>query len=395
MQRIHRQPKVGFRSAKARPFAERKATINEPQVARGGNTLAEVLMSLLAFGIGAVAVATLFPTAVLQSIQATKLTKGTIHRQNAESMVRLFPRNLRDDPDLNNNYRQHYDPADPNYAGDKYIIDPLGWERIRQDTSGTPAQQLAAANQFGQAPSTVFLPRYNGLNDRSAAININTARQLVTSPDSWTQPFDVELTVTASTATTATVTGVDPSDLAEVQADTVGKRITLFDGTARFSHVRTITGIAAGGVVSWTTPLPTGFTPETARIETQDEQFTWLLTVRNANDPTSTAQQPSGKANVDVVIFFRRAFSATNERVYTLTAGGGQGRYIVATGGVRPFLKKGSWMCDVTNARWYRIQRIFNDNSPTPEIVLEGAPSNVTHAIFMPGVVDVFSLGAN
>lgn len=355
-------------------------------------------MSLLAFGVGAVAVATLFPTAILRSVNATKMTKATIHRQNAEAFIDLAPDALVNDPDRDGNFRQHYDPADPAYAGNKYIVDPVGWEQIRRDAPGTPAQQLAAANRFGQTTGMAFLPRYNAINNRTAGISLNNAVQIVSSPDSWTQPFEAELTVSNLMPSSIDVAGISTADLAEVNSDTATKRITLFDGTGRFSHVRTITTIT-GNTVNWTAgqPLPTGFTPETARIEVRENQFTWLLTVRNANDPTSTTHQPSGRANVDVVVFFRRAFSTANETVFALTQPGGSqfNEYTVDASGSRPFLKKGAWICDVQAARWYRVQRVLDETSATPRIRLEDAPTGtrIRQAIFMPGVVEVYSLG--
>jgi Tfp pilus assembly protein PilV len=60
-----------------------------PASARTGATLVEVLMSLMVMAIGIVSVITMFPLAVLRSIQATQLTNAKMLRQNAEESFRM------------------------------------------------------------------------------------------------------------------------------------------------------------------------------------------------------------------------------------------------------------------------------------------------------------------
>lgn len=57
---------------------------------RSGATLVEVLMSLLIMSIGIVSVITMFPLAVLRSIQATQLTNSRMMTQNTEQSFRTL-----------------------------------------------------------------------------------------------------------------------------------------------------------------------------------------------------------------------------------------------------------------------------------------------------------------
>ncbi len=121
------------------------SAICNPQSANpGGSTLTEVLMSILAMAIGLVAIASLFPAAVLRSINATRLTRGTVHRHNAEAMVDLLAGSyekrggppatwvlveggLVHDPDVDGNVREHF--RSPSFSGN-YVVDPLGARHI-------------------------------------------------------------------------------------------------------------------------------------------------------------------------------------------------------------------------------------------------------------------------
>ena len=130
---------------------------NTPTPHRGGTTLTEVLMALLCMGIGVVAVASLFPIALLRSVQATQLTQGTVLRYNAETLIDLYGtipdptdnyntnpakfRNLVLNPDNNNgNFREHF--INPTVTGNPnvnaYLVDPLGWAIINSDNPSSP-----------------------------------------------------------------------------------------------------------------------------------------------------------------------------------------------------------------------------------------------------------------
>ncbi len=129
---------------------KRIRTVLPPQQnPRGGTTLTEVLMALLCMGIGVVAVASLFPIALLRSAQATQLTTATILRFNAETTIDLYNGYDTTLPyNSNNNRNLIYNPdlgttsdtgiGDQNNTG--YLIDPLGAMIVRTD-QGRPIAQ--------------------------------------------------------------------------------------------------------------------------------------------------------------------------------------------------------------------------------------------------------------
>ncbi len=111
----------------------------------------------------------------------------------------------------------------------------------------------------------------------------------------------------------------------------------------------------------------------------------------------------SGVANVYVTIFFRRPLVVTEEQTYQANGTDGitQPLTVNYTAGQKPFVKKGGFMCDITNGRWFRITDIVSDSGtvlslfvdqarPQTDITANGANFNV---VFMRGVVDVYPIG--
>src|SRR5690606_11710893 len=84
---------------------------------RTGATLTEVLVSILIMAIGVVSLASIFPIAILRSIQANQLTMATDLRKNAEALLDIHPW-LFSDPDRNGVVGEH--------TAQSYIFDPLG-----------------------------------------------------------------------------------------------------------------------------------------------------------------------------------------------------------------------------------------------------------------------------
>ena len=408
---------------------------------RGGSTLTEVLISLLIASIGMVSLATLFPIAVLRTVQATNLTNATILRYNAEAIIDAKPV-LVHDPDLDGNVDEHFrNPVNRNY-----IVDPLGYYLIDAALQGTFGRDKAMRVPRQPPPADTpagTLARFKGYENEAAAING------VVLPDSWVLQTDGEPTAISTTSATMPA----DIDLTSVLVSPIGiSEITLFDITRRHSRVRPISAIDPNSnIVSWTDALDdwqqlsSRFTPEGfVQIRTQQRQYSWLLTVR---------KQADGKANVDVVVFFRRSFSSEDEQIYpaSFTKGsfGVDGQPGVAgvdddldgtldnaseqgfpgsddnrtVGNVRwigeqPFMKKGGFVFDAVNARWYRIQDIRNETGTSADLLLESdiieqagedlnqnetlddpsedANGNATldrgQAIFMRGVVEVFSI---
>ncbi len=385
---------------------------NTPLPRRGGTTLTEVLMALLCMGIGVVAVASLFPIALLRSVQATQLTQGTVLRYNAETLIDVYDaipgpgdtypanaakfRNLVLNPNYDGNFSEHF--INPTVTGNPnvnpYLVDPLGWSIINSDGVGTPGY-------VGN------LARYNFTITTEAA-----ATSFVTLPDSWNTMYDATSNIAAPFANTATSITIPPSagvDLADV-TNIVGSggsvRIVLFNQNFRMSEVRplALASQISGNTISWTNPLPnnglyyngTNGNGQVTRIriELQERRYTWLLTVRNFT-PSSASDAAQAQASVDVVIFFNRAPSALEETVFGLSKTDAGGNplpvRVYRVIGTNPFLKKGGYLLDTVNGTWHRLQSVDDMNQL---ITLEKNAANpLTKGVFMKGVIEVYHLG--
>ncbi len=69
----------------------------------------------------------------------------------------------------------------------------------------------------------------------------------------------------------------------------ISARVTLYDATGKYSYIRQLTRITlAAGVeeLTWTGALPAGFIPVRARVETFEARYSWMLAGRR-NGPTS------------------------------------------------------------------------------------------------------------
>ena len=352
---------------------------------RGGTTLTEVLMSLMIMSIGIVTVATLFPISVLRSVHATQLTQATVLRYNAEALIDLhynlddltiFPtpdwtrKNLVFDPDDDGNFDEHF--------GTSYLIDPLGAQIIGGAVGGLARFSFTASNE-SEAEALVTLPDSWVLQYETAPLSTETARDGVVFDSSDNR---IELNQVASL--------ID-------SGNTV--RIVLYDSTGRMSATRALTDSStqvdtAGSKITWTDPLPDNGRYDDvsyARIETSERRYSWLLTVRN----TSVLSPPNPQANVDVAVFFRRSFGSEDETVYPMQQDGSANQYRVTwSSGKGPFLKRGGWLLDTDNGRWYRIQQIA-ESSGSAKLALEGGapPVPIQNACFMRGIVDVYPIG--
>jgi len=389
-------------------------TSKPPRVSSGGwpvrrcagVTLSEVLMAILIAGIGLVAVVTLFPVAVLRSVQATQLTNATILRFNAEAMIDVLPDTVHDPDGID----------DPNRPGNRYaehlnqrfLVDPVGWWIMASDHPNL----VAWFGNDGANPMTDpqrRLRRYPG-----GARSESEARRLTTLPDSWIRQFEgtpVSADLTGSSGPpSVTLPGTFDSS---VLPGTVS-RLVLFDSAdGRTGQVRIITNIQ-GTRLEWSPSQPVrGFQGvERVRVETREQRYTWMLTVR---------KNGFGDAAIDVVVFFRRPFSPEDERVYDATFLAGKNEAWVRFTCTRrngqlnplpePFVKKGGFVFDVTNARWYRVVAIdkpggaYDLRLTLDRRALETAGNDTDldgtvgggeefgGAVFMRGVVEVFPIG--
>lgn len=380
---------------------------------RGGTTLTEVLMSILCMGIGVVAVASLFPIALLRSVQATQLTSATILRFNAETLVDLSPTvifnpNSHEDfanPMTNPNFIEHT-------TNDPYLIDPWGAMVVRTDAGRT----------IGQTDNVGAMERFDGLGallDPNNADNTTTnavpaftekeALSLVTLPDSWVtlydevvDPIDGGVTDTNRLyVQLGTSTKFDFADITAqitaAQTNGLEMRAVIFSESGDVSETRILSNVnqvdAAARQISWTQALPNNGDYDNVtriRVEVREIRFTWMLTVRDVRSEGSTGFS----ALVDVVVFFRRSPSVEEETAYTL-AGSGRTYVVNKVNASDPdaFLKKGGFMLDTRFGKWHRLSKV-DDASDTITLERAVTTSLDTHEVcFMPGIVEVYELG--
>lgn len=402
--------------------------IPTPGPQRGGTTLTEVLMALLCMGIGVVAVASLFPIALLRSVQATQLTSATILRFNAETLIDLHNqlptataggnRNLVLNPDFDANFTEHF--------GRNYLIDPLG-AMVRRPEKGLAADQGNGTQQDQVGRIT----RFDGMRifNAGTAFTEAAAEAMVTLPDSWITvgdefPSAIDPAVSTGTCNWVELPNTDLVTEAEnMIAGGSTVRIILFNKNNRMSEARTLGSASINTTnnpnrIQWGTSLPNSnqYFPSTSpgaepgsisrvRLEVKERRYTWLLSVRN-DTPRTATDVAAARARVDIVVFFRRSPSAEDETPYVLS---GSGRTYtvskIASGDWSdfysspypnpypdPFVKKGGFMLDTNTGVWHRVQKI---NESTQTVTLERNTSSLHghHVVFMKGVVDVYQLG--
>ncbi|QDT45112.1 hypothetical protein Pan241w_52300 [Gimesia alba] len=432
---------------------------------RAGSTLMEVLMSILIMSVGVISLASLFPVSILNGVQATNLTNGTILRYNAEALIDSFPGPLVHDPDADGNYLEHRSQG-------FYIVDPLGYYAAEDDNNTAATTLKIRFGNDGNGNRNPQVPRYDAgfysvalaqalaatptptqaeAIATAKAVSRQNAFRYFSSQDSWTRLYDV-IPVFDTTIPTPTPTSV-MVDLSSSNIDLVGLksiidgaanggRLVLFDSTGKQAQVRPLTSGNINdvtGVISWTNPLPANPLYEQISrvlIEIQDPRYSYFLTVRH---------EPNQVASVDVVVFFRRNLSPEFEALHDVEdfveewlpgPDGKPGVAGVNDDGINgtddygefgalgsddykrtsfrlyfnanytnPLLKKGGYIFDHQNARWYRIQNFEKStNDDYADIVLEQPilesitrPSprggHLEGVIVMPNVVQVYSLG--
>ncbi|RMG33230.1 MAG: hypothetical protein D6725_16120 [Planctomycetota bacterium] len=359
---------------------------------RSGASLTEVLISILVTSIGVVSLASLFPIAIVRSVQATQLNHATTMRLNAEEVSRMAQA-ISGVPQI-----MHF--HDPDGSGPlgvqsakaaltRWVVDPYGW--LENFTDGTGLHDFIG-NDGGSPPAPVpLLRRLNGGLVTTAAID-----QTFSLPDSWVAQFeDVPVSFTANSVT------FDPRvSLAAVAASlgTVRSRVVLLQQVGRSlrGEVREITNVS-GSTVSWNLPLPGGFVPEQVRVETFNRRYTWMATVRYNAAADLMA--------VDVAVFFNRSLPTLDDEI-AYTANFTKGSSTVTldwtgfAGNKAPLLRRGGWILDLNNAYWYRIEDFQPTSSTTASVTLQ-TPARASspgggngRVVIMRGVVDVFPIGS-
>lgn len=376
---------------------------------RTGVTLTEVLMSLMIMSIGVSAVAVLFPISTLRSIQANRLTHGAILKYNLEGELQAEP-NLILDPDGDGNFQEHFVPVNQR----NYVVDPFGYYTFYSDSNPF----YVAYGNDGTNPG--FLPRFGGglktldypLGGPQATtpthlsalrlMGLNRTNQ----GDGWS--LDIDTLAGGVVTTGGQITGVNlPQDLDLRDTATSEALLSGFPGGPNYeylipdpelyrivvysldglrsqsyplTHIDT-TSVGAGwqNTAYWSEditgdgtadhdynmngspdirPLPVEFGAAIGRVIIQSRKvndFNWMLTVRRRSD--------GFVRNVDVVARYSDGADALNERLFEATFVKGSTaigiRYpyrITATDSTTPKFRKGGFVFDAQNARWYRIQ---------------------------------------
>ncbi len=323
---------------------------------RGGVTLTEVLMSLLIMSIGVVSLVTLFPISTMRVIEATNMTNSTVLRYNAEAIIDAQP-NLIFDPDGNPSTR---------HLGQSFVVDPLGY-MVSQATGGTPGV-------FGyNAPGSVTIPMPTRYLGDPGITTENMARTLVSASDTYTEQGDGRAAPGTATPTSVTLDpNVDLSALAGINLATTEVRAFIFDPLGDRSEMRSLTTISqpAPHALTWTTPLPASFTDiGRVMVATGEEYYTWMLTVHRS---------ASGPAKVDVVVFVKRLLTQEAEQVYAaklvpfVPGTTNENNAVTVTfsdDGRR--IRRGGYLFDTKNCRWYRISSVASSTATTKSLVLE------------------------
>ena len=453
---------------------------------RAGITLTEVLSSILIMGLGVTFVISLFPVALARSLNASQLTNAGLMRLNAEATIDLLP-SIIHDPDGNGNLIEHFNaPQQRNYLVDPwgYIVhwQDLGTGILPLPTPTQPVQRGVNLRDFmgndGQTDpgALAILPRYSGgipIDSLPAAEAI--AAGMVASRDGWVDHVDVEVTggdllptgdvpKTQISLLDVDLSSLPTSGTSGSWALAVDTRIVLYDENGRISAAYPVTGFnTATGQVTWSEDLNANGTGDSgedlnfngefdvralpvadfhfgagaqsnatisvsrAVIEVSKARlYSWMLTVRKGTD---------GQAAVDVVVMFNRGVDPVNEELFQAT-------FVPSTFGTfpnhilvknqrnndrEPFLKKGGFVLDAVNARWYRVtgfetrpaligtwphgeyNHVLRVDQPIVEAagvdtdlngVLDAGETDVNGdgelpetAIFLPGVVEVYPLG--
>lgn len=359
--------------------------------------------------------------------------------------------------------------VNPVVSTSRYVVDPLGWATSADEVAAGGAA-LYPINEFGcrsnrttgagltlwvaDEISTAPILRINGGMSALAAAAANTML-----PDSWEQVLEATPLVTTDADPTGPTNGIvtfpPTTDLSGIGG---ARRIVLTSTDGTMTFVRDIlpdTGTAAtSGIdpgareVRWSSQLPAparfplapGGAPELdvglARIENFDRRYSWFLTVR---------KETSGRADIKVVVCFKRSVTAAEEHAYVANFGNAdididedgnadniasnqvQIAWNWAAGGswptgvehVRenephPLTKPGNFLLDARELIWYRIQGVVTRSEssvsgtrstailtldravevPTPDDN-SGPPDVATppgRAILMRGIIDVYDL---
>jgi hypothetical protein len=379
-------------------------------------------MSMMILSIGVLCLASLFPIGIMSAARATHLTNAVTLKQNATAQIRINP-GLVLDPDRD---------LSPMFGTkSNYIIDPLVFIPL-QPNAAVPLTikvfdedtnnnfRMDAGEDVNRNNKLDSLYRWHaGYNTRVKA------ELLATLPDSWTE-LAASAPETLPTATRVQLNS--PVDLiaASQIAPTTRMRVLLLDPTNAQSHIAEVlaTGITPQNrQLSWSPLRPLPLTNRTAitdvRLEHQEIKYSYLLTVRRQLDEDRNGDlvlspgedinsngfldRGNGSASVDVVVYHRREFNLAAEKPLYSSSGFVKNRNAVMVTVPKGLsYKKGGYLLDATNLRWYRIEsaQIASSTSTGANVlftlqqpIIEDAPPSLNGVILSSHVVQVFHLG--
>lgn len=359
-------------------------------------------MSLMIMSIGVSAVAVLFPISTLRSIQANQLTHAAIVKYNVEALIQSDPAWIFD-PDRDGDLQEHFRTR----ASRNYIVDPLGFYThyadgntglagiFGNDGAASPSP-YGTLTRWGGGLKTVFGKDHTNSAADASALRL-AALTLSSQGDGWTTDIDA---VPLSLITTADGTiGVNLATGPDLDLSSVGTsslqvpgtapdkyliadpelyRIVLFSGDGMHTQAFPLTYIdKATNAVTWSEdtdadgtgdhdfnmsgtmdapedirPLPVEFAGEVSRVLLQTRKtndFSWLLSVRRRSDGFARS--------VDIVVRYSDGVDPQDERLFEATFVKDANVVGIKFGaGNPPAAKKGKFILDVQNAKWYRIQ---------------------------------------
>lgn len=421
--------------------------------ARSGVSLMEVLVSILIMSIGIVALTTLFPISAMRTLHATQYTHAAIVRYNAEALIDA----LSTQPGATTSTGFLASamgttvtggvtvPLVP--AGSNAFIDPVGYyhpDLGNYDPKNPPANPLRFGNNANNTLAAQLPYRFNGgvagtTQFLTAGVYgaFENAQTLCALGDTWTILHE-EIGVGVGTNTQLNVNEVNFQKLSSAGITSLptapfASRVVLFNPEGTASYAVTASNVGLGGNVNsvqLAAGVPANWQSGLGRVmlETQVEKYSWLVTAR---------RDALGLFDCDIVVFYKRGYSTADEQTY---AGMGFGtantvlpfrensdvvavEYVTptATNGVlNPYFRRGGWVLDVENARWYRILDLSVDSTvnskpfdklqadlgltSTPVassssntlavmIINRKSAFNGQQAMFPRGVVDVYPIG--
>lgn len=333
-----------------------------------------------------------------------------------------------------------------------YIIDPLGFLNTDFSLDGFAAADVAKLRStFGNTGAAAQgIPRYSlstGINPASPGDAPTIGRRLSDAnliasnfelPDSWVTEYEGLATITyvngfgtkfvldpdegmsaADALEIYNYRDADGNGTVSAAEDAAGDplRFVIMDRTFKQGEVRSWGGVDAGGNFALTPFLPNNGRFQTiaqVRLQRLEPRYSWFLTVR---------KKSLQHASVDIVVAFRRSYLYQDELAFGATIathvtydhdsdattpditepnrvirGVNFAEYdLLLDGG--PEIRRGEFLMDIENARWYRIQDYDVDAGTITvdmPIIDNGSATSTPgpgHIMFFPRVIDIFPLG--